>query len=238
VGVPSQGKNTLLLFQVNYLMSKKTISIVLIVFFIALCSGFMFIYYPMVKESRAPGLGFWGANQGPSVRPFKFVNQQGDTITEQDVKGKILVVEYFFATCKSICPKMNENMAKVYQAYRTNENVLILSHTVDPKNDTVAALKAYSLRYDADPKRWMFLTGDKQALYDHARFSYQITAMENTAEHIDEDFIHEKYFVLVDKQGRLRAHKEEDGAVSLYDGTDEKSVAQLIKDIKILEEEE
>lgn len=220
-------------------MSKKSLRITLIVFFIALASVFIYLfYYPMVKESRAPGLGFWGGEPGPSVRPFRFANQQGDTITEADVKGKILVVEYFFATCKSICPKMNENMAKVYQAFRTNDNVLILSHTVDPKNDTVAALKAYSLRFDADPKRWMFLTGDKAALYQQARLSYKITAQEKTTENIDEDFIHEKYFVLVDKQGRLRGHKEENEQVSLYDGTDEKSVAQLIKDIKILEAEE
>jgi len=213
-------------------------TIFLVSFFILLSAGFMFYYYRVVKDSRNPGLAFWGDDHGPSVRPFRFVNQEGDTITEQDVKGKILVVEYFFATCKSICPKMNENMAKVYQAFRTDDDVLILSHTVDPKNDSVAALKAYSQRFDADPKHWMFLTGDKAALYSQARLSYKITAVEKTTENIDEDFIHEKYFVLVDKEGRLRAHKEGDeGQVSLYDGTDEKSVAQLIKDIKTLEAE-
>ena len=219
-------------------MNKKSMTIFLVSFFILLSAAFMFYYYRVVKESRSPGLAFWGDDHGPSVRPFTFVNQEGDTITEKDVKGKILVVEYFFATCKSICPKMNENMAKVYQAFRTNDNVLILSHTVDPKNDTVAALKAYSQRFDADPKRWMFLTGDKATLYNQARLSYKITAVEKTTENIDEDFIHEKYFVLVDREGRLRAHKEGDeGQVSLYDGTDEKSVAQLIKDINILESE-
>lgn len=162
-------------------------TIFLVSFFILLSAGFMFYYYRVVKDSRNPGLAFWGDDHGPSVRPFRFVNQEGDTITEQDVKGKILVVEYFFATCKSICPKMNENMAKVYQAFRTDDDVLILSHTVDPKNDSVAALKAYSQRFDADPKHWMFLTGDKAALYSQARLSYKITAVEKTTENIDKE---------------------------------------------------
>ncbi len=132
---------------------------------------------------------------------------------------------------------MSENMAKVYQAFRSDDDVVILSHTVDPKNDTVAAMKAYSLRFDADPKRWMFLTGDKKALYDQARYSYNITAVEEDTVDIQADFIHTNVFVLVDKQGRLRMRLNKDGNPEAYDGTGEKSVAQMIEDSKILDAE-
>lgn len=217
-------------------MKRQRITVILVSFFILLSAGFAFYYYSLSKKMRQPELAYFG-EPGHKIRPFSFANQDGDTITYQHIKGKIVVVEYFFATCKSICPKMNENMAKVYQAFRSDEDVLILSHTVDPQRDSVSALKAYSLRFDADPKRWMFLTGNKQALYDQARFSYLITAKEAATENIEDDFIHEKYFVLVDRSGRLRTRLGKDGRPELYDGTNEKSVAQLIDDIKMLESE-
>lgn len=218
-------------------MKSQRITVILVTFFILLAAGFAFYYYSVSKQMRKPDLAVIG-EAGQGIRPFAFANQEGDTITNKNIKGKVVVVEYFFATCKSICPKMNENMAKVYQAYRNDNDVLILSHTVDPKRDSVAALKAYSLRFDADPKHWMFLTGDKQALYDQARFSYLITAKESATANIEDDFIHEKYFVLVDKMGRLRMRLDKDGKPAAYDGTDEKAVALLIDDIKLLEAEE
>ncbi len=174
---------------------------------------------------------------GQTIRPFAFANQEGDTITEKDIKGKVVVVEYFFTTCKGICPKMNENMSKVYQAYRSDNNMVILSHTVDPERDSVPAMKAYSLRFDADPKHWMFLTGTKKALYDQAYYSYMMTAVDERNPNIDEDFIHTQKFVLVDKKGRLRMRLDKTGAAQAYDGTNEKSVAQLIDDVKLLENE-
>ena len=121
---------------------------------------------------------------------------------------------------------MNESMEKVYKAYRGNKNVLILSHTVDPQKDTVQVLKSYSLRYDADPAQWMFLTGDKKQLYDMARYSYMISAGDDTAGlSIDKDFIHDKNFILVDGYGRVRG---------FYDGLDPIAVNKLIADIGTL----
>ena len=121
-------------------------------------------------------------------------------------------------------------MAKVYQAFRGNSQVLILSHSVDPKKDTVEAMKAYSLRFDVDPKQWLFLTGDKKELYDMARYSYLVTAADDTATvDIASDFIHTDRFVLVDKGGRIRGQ---------YEGTNIGSVNQLIGDIKELLKEE
>lgn len=209
-------------------MTKRTVTVVLITFFILLAAGFMTYYYNVTREQpkKLPILG----NPGHTVRDFSFLNQEEKPITKKDVDGKIRVVEYFFTTCKGICPKMNENMAKVYQAFRGNSQVLILSHSVDPKKDTVEAMKAYSLRFDADPKQWLFLTGDKKELYDMARYSYLVTAADDTATvDIASDFIHTDRFVLVDKGGRIRGQ---------YEGTNIGSVNQLIGDIKELLKEE
>jgi protein SCO1/2 len=223
-------------------MKKHQVSIILVSFFILAGAAFSFWYYyagKRVPEEEKVIIVKNNYGQPLKVRPFSFIDQEGDTITQKAIKNKIAVVEYFFTTCKGICPKMNENMNKVYQAFRNNNDVVILSHTVDPANDTVAAMKAYSMRYDADPKHWMFLTGDKQALYDQARNSYLISAVngEDKVQDIGEDFIHSNIFALVDKEGRLRMHRDKNGNPETYDGTSEQSVAQLIEDIKTLEKE-
>jgi protein SCO1/2 len=202
---------------------KKT-TIFLVSFFILLAAVFMTYYYKTTREQPKvlPVLG----NPGHTVDTFSFINQDGKIITQNNVKGKICVVEYFFTTCKGICPKMNENMRDVYQAFRGNRDILILSHTVDPLKDTVIAMKAYSMKFDADPEQWLFLTGDKKKLYDMARFSYLVTAVDDTANvDIKSDFIHTNRFVLVDKKGHVRGS---------YIGTDKNGVNQLIGDIKQL----
>ncbi len=192
--------------------------------------GVSFIAYvfPKIKanQDKAPQLPIIGNDLNHHVSEFSFVNQDGKTVTNADVKGKVVVVEYFFATCKGICPRMNENMEKVYKAFRGNKDVKILSHTVDPMKDTVQALKAYSLRFDADPAQWMFLTGDKKQLYDMARYSYLISAEDDTAGvSVDQDFIHDEHFVLVDGYGRVRG---------FYEGTKPEAVTKLIGDINTL----
>ncbi len=168
----------------------------------------------------------YGPNETHRVDPFSFTNQDGKTITNEDVKGKVYIVSFFYATCPNICPKMNENMTQVYKAIRGNKNVLILSHTVNPKRDTFQALKAYSLKYDADANQWMFLTGDKKKLYDMARYSYLISAKDDTSGvSIDQDFIHDQHFVLVDGNGQIRG---------LYDGLNQADITKLIADISRL----
>lgn len=208
-------------------MRNKKVVIFLVSFFILLSAAFMTYYYNLSREQprRLPVLGA-GDHR---IRPFSFTDQNGNTVTNETVKGKTYVVEYFFTTCEGICPKMNENMSKVYQAFRGNDQVMILSHTVDPKKDSVAAMNTYSLRFDADPKQWLFLTGDKKDLYDMARYSYLVTAVEDTGTgDIRTDFIHTDRFVLVDKNGHIRGQ---------YEGTDMGSVNQLIGDVKELLEE-
>jgi protein SCO1/2 len=207
-------------------MSKpKKNTIFLTAFFILLSAGFMTYYYKVSKE-QPKQLPIYGEGGSHKVRDFSFLDQEGNIITGKDVDGKIRIVEYFFTTCKGICPKMNENMSLVYKAFRGNPDVIILSHTVDPKKDTVEAMKAYSLRFDADPSQWLFLTGDKKELYDMARYSYLVTAADDTgAVDINVDFIHTDRFILVDRLGRIRGQ---------YEGTNSGDVQQLIGDIKEL----
>lgn len=186
-------------------------------------------YYYKVDHEQPKLLPIYGEGDH-RIRDFSFTDQNGRTVTKKDMNGKIYVVEYFFTTCKGICPKMNEHMSAVYKAFRGNKDVMILSHTVDPLKDTVAAMKEYSLRFDADPNQWLFLTGDKKELYDMARYSYLVTAVDDTATtDIASDFIHTDRFVLVDRVGHIRGQ---------YEGTDMGAVNQLIGDIKELLKEQ
>lgn len=215
----------------------KKIAAFLTIFFIGLATVFAFYYNKVAQEmKKPPSLAFLG-DEMHRVRDFSFINQDGDTVSLETVKGKILVIEYFFTTCQGICPIMNENMAEVYNTFKNDEDVIILSHTVDPKRDTVGALLDYAKRFNADSKSWMFLTGDKKALYDQARYSYLVTAADSSKTDISADFIHTENFVLVDKNGRVRAHADKSGRVYPYDGTKKEDVAQMIEDIKLLQQE-
>lgn len=202
---------------------KKT-TMMLIGFFVLLTAGFFAFVSNNSRytKEKLPVLG----NPGHKVGAFRFVNQEGKPITQEDVKGKTYVVEYFFTTCKGICPKMNANMKKVYDAYKDTPNFLILSHTVDPETDSVPVLKAYAERFDANPRKWLFLTGDKKQLYEVARNEYLLTANEGDGG--PDDFVHTQMFALVDKEGQLRG---------FYDGTKEEEISKLIKDIKRLMQE-
>jgi protein SCO1/2 len=198
----------------------------LITFFMLLGIAFLSYYYYTFKQ-HPKHLTVYG-NPGHVVRQFSFINQEGQTITEQNLKDKIYVVEYFFTTCQGICPKMNDNMVAVYQAFRNDNDFMILSHTVDPEVDTVAQLKRYAQKYDADPTRWMFLTGNKDSLYKMAIDDYLIPIADSTVEKINPTFIHTQKFVLIDKEKKVRG---------FYDGTDPASVKKLIQDINELKKD-
>ena len=164
---------------------------------------------------------------GHKIGSFSFTDQEGRRITDKDVRGKVYVAEYFFTTCKTICPIMNSQMQRVHKAYKDNANVKILSFTVDPKNDTVAQMKRYADLHHAEPEQWHFLTGSKEDLYSLARKSFFVlkpAAAENQGD-VGSDFIHTNNFVLVDRDMRIRGY---------YDGTSQKEVDELIKDIDLL----
>jgi protein SCO1/2 len=158
-----------------------------------------------------------------SVPPFEFTDQYNEKINSDSVKGKIYVAEYFFTTCQSICPVMNDNLQKVYSMYRSKPDFLILSHTVDPENDSVPVLLNYAKEHYVTDRKWLFLTGDKAALYNLARKGYLLSAGEGNGG--AEDFIHTQNFALVDKERHIRG---------FYDGTNAAEVDRLIQDIKLL----
>jgi len=158
-----------------------------------------------------------------TVANFAFTNQNGELVTKNAVAGKIYVCDYFFTTCKSICPVMSKQLDRVYKEYTNNDKVMILSHTVDPETDTPAQLKEYAAKFKADSKKWIFLTGEKPALYEMARKSYLLNAEEGNGG--EEDFIHTQNFALVDGKGRIRG---------FYDGTKSNEVDLLITDIGFL----
>lgn len=161
-----------------------------------------------------------------AVKPFMFIDQYNEKVTEEAVKGKIYVADYFFTTCQSICPIMSTELERVYETFSANQDVMILSHTVDPEMDSVHVMLKYAKLHGVSDKRWLFLTGDKKHLYDMARQSYLLNAEEGDGG--EEDFIHTQNFALVDKERHIRG---------FYDGTDSVEVSRLITDIKLLLEE-
>lgn len=161
-----------------------------------------------------------------TIGDFKFVNQYGDTVSNNSVKGKIYVADFFFATCQSICPQMSTNLIDVQKAFEKDDSLLILSHSVNPLHDTVEVLRNYSETYHAIKNKWHLLTGNKKQIYDLAKNSYLVNALEEDGS--PEGFLHSELFMLIDTKGRIRG---------MYDGTDKAQVQKLISDIRLLKQE-
>ena len=169
--------------------------------------------------------------QGHTIGAFSFQNQLGKWISLNDVKGKVFVAEYFFTTCQTICPKMNDQMQRVQAAFKNESQFSILSFTVNPEVDTIAQLKRYADEHGAIAGKWHFLTGNKEKLYETARKSFFLlkkSEVENQGD-VGTDFIHTNNFVLIDKQLRIRGY---------YDGTNPKEVDKLMEDTRLILAEE
>ena len=158
-----------------------------------------------------------------TIGNFRFLNQDSAIVTNETVRNKIYVADFFFTSCRTICPIMKTQMMRVYEAVEDDPEVLLLSHTIDPEYDTVGLLHDYAERLGVKSDKWHFLTGQKDSIYYLAQTSYFATAMEAEAE--PDGFIHSGAFLLIDKQGRIRGK---------YDGTKEEEVNKLLKDIAIL----
>jgi protein SCO1/2 len=161
-----------------------------------------------------------------TIPDFKFVNQYGDTITQKSLKGDIYVADFFFTTCPSICPIMHRNMLNVYKEFKNVPDFKIISHTIDPKHDSVAVMKKYADKLGISGNSWWLLQGNKEQTYDLGQKNYLVAVKQDDG--TPGGYVHQGWFVLVDKQKRIRGY---------YDGTDEKQVAKLIDDIKILRTE-
>ncbi|MCF8277190.1 MAG: SCO family protein [Flavobacteriales bacterium] len=167
-----------------------------------------------------------------SAPKFSFIDQEGDTITNKDVEGKIYLVDFFFTSCPTICPIMTANLMKINDRFAHYDEFLILSHTVDPKHDTPAILKQYADDRKINSQDWHFLTGEKDSLYAVA-YDYLSSAMEDSL--AKGGFLHTEYFILVDKEGHLRSREDDNGnIIGVYDGTDAHQMRDLIDDIKVL----
>ena len=198
-------------------MSKKSLQY--LVFFAILIGGF---YFAMIRltdfeEVKLPVLSM--------VQPFKFTRQDSTQVTQMEIAGRVYVAEYFFTTCKGICPKMNKNMKEIYDRFKTDSSFMIISHTVNPDTDSLPVLQHYADSLGANPANLWFVTGSKEELYKSARESYLLDDPKNSTKNIDEQFLHTQFFALVDRQGRVRG---------IYDGIKKEEVTEMVQDIEKL----
>jgi len=206
--------------------------------------NFDYLPYYGEKEVNAPGDTTYY-----QVPPFTFTDAYGHPVTDRSTEGKIIIADFFFTKCTSICPTMTRQMQQLQfkldePAY---EDILFLSHTVDPLNDSLDVLRKYARKWQADSSRWKFVTGDPAAIYRQGNLGYLLTAAETTVDstitdpfdpeygkmRLDstaaEQFVHDQRFVLVDKRRHIRG---------FYDGTDTEEVGRLATDLKMLMKEE
>ncbi|MBT3571737.1 MAG: SCO family protein [Flavobacteriales bacterium] len=172
-----------------------------------------------------------------SIDDFSFINQDNDTITKDSLLGSIYVANFFFTSCPSICPTMTRNMSYLQDKLSVYPNIRFLSHTVDPDNDTPEKLINYvdlmqQKNISIDLSNWDFVTGDKDKLYQSAANYFVNASVDSLA---PGGFLHSEYFVLIDKQGRVRSGIDINGnIVGAYDGTNEVQMKDLINDINVL----
>lgn len=155
-----------------------------------------------------------------TIPDFKFTSQYGDTVTAQNFVDKIYVADFFFTTCPTICPKMKVQLKRVYEKFKNNPDVALLSHTINPEHDSVAVLKEFADNLGITGRQWLFVTGDKEAIYDIGQNSYMVTAQEDSS--APGGVVHSGAFILVDKDRHIRG---------IYDGTTEAGVDKLMADM-------
>ena len=196
-------------------MSKKVL--VYVVFFTVLLASFYYFLFRGTEnwKVKMPVISY--------VQPFSFTNQDGKPFTDKQLLNKITVVEYFFTTCKGICPKLNTNMKLVYEEFKGQPDFQILSHTCMPEVDSVPVLKHYADSLGVNTNIWVFVTGRKDSLYQMARGSYLLDDPKNNVEKIEDQFIHTQFFALIDREGKVRG--------KVYDGLKAFEVEQLRRDI-------
>ncbi|HWI93599.1 MAG TPA: SCO family protein [Flavisolibacter sp.] len=204
-------------------MSKKTWFY--IGFFVLLVFGFfVFLSYkiPSFADPKIPPIS--------TVQPFTFLDQDGKTISNEDVKGKVYVATFFFTTCTSVCPRLNNNLKPVNTEFKNEPNFLILSYTCDPSRDSVSKLKWYADSVlKVNTTKWIFLTGNKDSLYAMARHSYMIDDPKNEVQNGETDFLHTQLIALINKKGEV---------VKIYDGLKPSEISQMQAEIKKLLKEE
>ncbi|GAB3805873.1 SCO family protein [Spirosoma humi] len=158
-----------------------------------------------------------------SIPDFKFVSQYGDTVTARTLDNKIYVADFFFTSCPTICPKMKVQLKRVYEKFKENPDVMLLSHTIDPAHDSVPVLKEFAQNLGVTSRQWLFVTGDRDKIYDIGQNSYMVTAQADST--APGGVVHSGAFILVDKAKHIRG---------IYDGTTEAGVDKLMNDMNRL----
>ncbi|MFY0604833.1 MAG: SCO family protein [Flavobacteriaceae bacterium] len=161
------------------------------------------------------------------IPDFNFINQEGKVVTQKTFENKIYVADFFFTTCPGICPIMTSNMGMVQEKFKEDQSVLILSHSVTPKIDSVPQLKKYAIEKGIISSKWHLITGERSEIYNLGRNFYFVDD-DLGVKKSDDDFLHTENFVLIDKQKHIRG---------IYNGLNKNDVKQLIADIETLKKE-
>lgn len=158
-----------------------------------------------------------------TVPDFSFTDQDGKEVTKSTVEGKVYVTDFFFTTCPTICPRMKDQMLRLYNEFKDEKDVKLVSHTIDPRHDSVAVLHDFAYnKLELTPGTWHFVTGEQQKIYDMARAYMVVAGEDGTA---PGGYVHSGKFILLDRKGHIRGY---------YDGTDPLAVADLMRDMKTL----
>jgi protein SCO1/2 len=169
---------------------------------------------------------------GPAPK-FELINQDNKVITNEFYKGKVYVLEFFFTTCPSICPKMNASMLTIEKEFFGNPNFGIVSISIDPAHDTPEILKEHAKLLGVRSSNWNFLTGDKAFIFNLANKGFNLYAGENSK--VNGGFEHSGLFALIDKNGDIRCRYDDFGnPILYYDGLDKRGVRNIQQDINIL----
>ena len=218
---------------------KRVLAVFLI--FVIGVAVIIYINYDFMNQKKLPILSPCDVNPelydsslyrnciGHKITDFQLTDQLNRKVGIEILKNKIAVVDFFFVSCPSICPKMTNNLQKIHARFQQNKNIIILSHTVWPEMDSVNVLYDYAEKYGANHESWRFLTGDKKELYRLARKNYLVAPDINDPNYkhgSSADFIHTENIVLVDQKQRIRG---------FYDGTSTQSIEELSDDIILLQ---
>ena len=184
------------------------------------------IYQPSRVSSELVDSTIQHKSKYHKIADFSLVNQNGETITQDNYKDKIYVADFFFTTCQTICPIMTDHMKAIQNELIDDKDVLLLSHSVTPEIDSVAQLKRYAVEKGVIDAKWNLVTGDKKQIYELARKSY--LAVKSDGDGGPYDMIHTENFMLIDKKNQIRG---------FYDGTNKEDIDRLLNDIEVLKEE-
>ncbi len=181
------------------------------------------IYQPALVNAELVDSTIQHKKKYHKIVDFSLTNQNGETVTQENFKNKIYIADFFFTTCPTICPIMTDHMRDIQKEIINDNNIMLLSHSVTPKIDSVAQLKRYALKKGVNDKKWHLVTGDKKQIYELARKSYLAVKTDGNGDQYD--MIHTENFMLIDKERQIRG---------FYDGTDPEAIKTLLEDLETL----